>query len=62
MSTNPLRTKKQNKRAERNRVIRNDYDMLIKIHGSSKMGVYEYLAKKHDVSLHTIIRCVQSTK
>ena len=55
----PLRTAKQTAKAKRNEQIRFDYSMLIKIHGSSKMGVYEYLANKYKVSINTVMRCLQ---
>jgi len=55
----PILTKKQQAKADRNAKIRFDYDTLTKIHGNSRWGVVERLAKKYKVSNHTILRCVK---
>lgn len=55
----PHLTSKQTKRLKRNELIRFDYETQIKIHGSSRMAVAEYVARKHKVSLATVFRCVK---
>lgn len=55
----PHLTPKQSTRAKRNEAIRFDYDTQVKIHGSSRMAVAEYVARKHKVSLATVFRCVK---
>ena len=59
MSTKPILSKAKQSKAKRDERIRADYDMLTKIHGSSKMGVAEHLARKYKVSTRTIFRCTQ---
>jgi hypothetical protein len=54
----PVLTVSQQKRAKRNEQIQFDYDTQIKINGSSRMGVAQYVAKRHKVSVATVLRCV----
>lgn len=54
-----LVTPKQSARAKRNEAIKFDYNTQVKIHGSSRMAVAEYVAQKHKVSLATVFRCVK---
>jgi hypothetical protein len=60
MSTKPIKTKAQEAKLKRNEQIKTDYFMLIKIHGSSKVGVAEHLARKYKVSTRTVFRCTLS--
>lgn len=54
----PALTASQRKREVRNEKIRFDYTTQIKINGSSRMGVAQYVAKCHKVSVATVLRCV----
>ena len=54
----PALTESQKKRTARNEKIQFDYDTQIKINGSSRMGVAQYVAKRHKVSVATVLRCV----
>jgi hypothetical protein len=54
----PVLTVSQQKRAKRNEQIQFDYHTQIKINGSSRMGVAQYVARKHKVSVATVLRCV----
>jgi hypothetical protein len=57
-SAMPALTESQKKRAKRNEQIQFDYETQIKINGSSRMGVAQYVAKRHKVSVATVLRCV----
>lgn len=52
----PKQTKKQRTKAVRNEKICRDYQVLIMVNGSSRMGVAQYLAKKYKVSVATVLR------
>lgn len=58
-SAMPALTESQKKRAKRNDSICFDYHTQIKINGSSRMGVAQYVAKRHKVSVATVLRCVK---
>lgn len=56
----PLITKdqaaKRKKKEKTAAGIKADYEMLIKIYGSTKMGVKQFLAKKYKISYSTVER------